>query len=351
MKYLLLASTVLLAVSVSSAALADEPDDPGAATKIYSAPPPTEPIKVPEVMKIPYTDFNTDRALMTLYHAATRKRLLEAQALEKAGKTQEALETYQDAYAHQGLPDTQLELGFAQARAGMMLPCARNIQAVIAFWTLRDYALHPVEEVRSVLAYCAKRVGTIALRVNIPGARITVDGELVMDWPYHDEFYVEPGGHEIKANASGYWMNETHVDIKAGERKELRIAMQQRIHSQYVAFPAAPMNVSIHANISRTSKDDPPTWPKGLMVASGVGMGLGVAGLATGLVFVNNAESKSSAATWTGVAAAGGMLLGLGVTGLIIGMANRPEPPPPNVIITPQFAKGEGGVQLSGTMP
>jgi hypothetical protein len=350
MKYLHLASTVLFAISFTSSALGEEPDDPRAATKMLSAPPPTEPIQVPEVMKIPYTDFNTNRALKTLYHAPTRKLLQEAQALEKAGKTQEALEKYQDAYAHHGLPDTQLELGFAQARAGMMLPCARNIQAVMAFWALRDYALHPVEEVRAVLAFCAKHVGTIALRINIPGVRITVDGELVMDWPYHDDIYVEPGGHEIKANASGYWMNETHVDIKAGERKELRIAMQQRIHSQYVAFPAAPMNISIHANISK-APNDPPTWPRNLMTASGVSMGLGVVGLVTGLVFVNNAESKSDAATWTGVAATGGLLLGLGVTGLIVGLAYRPEPSPPNVIITPQFARGEGGVQVTGTIP
>ncbi|MDI1446274.1 hypothetical protein [Polyangium sp. 6x1] len=355
MKHLHLASTVLLAVLVSSSvALADEPSappyDPGAATKIFSAPRPTEPIEVPEVMKIPYTDLNTDRALLSLYDAPTRKRLQEAQALEKAGKTQEALEKYQDAHVHHHLPDTQLELGFAQARAGLFLPCARNIQAVIAFWALREYALHPVEEVRAVQIYCARHVGTVALRINIPDVRITVDGELVMDWPYHDEVYVEPGSHEIKAMASGYWLNETHVDIKAGERKELRIAMQQRVHAQYVAFPAAPTNISINANLSRASKDDPPTWPKNLMVASGIGMGLGVAGLAVGLVLVNNAESKSSAATWTGVAAAGGLMTGLSLTGLIIGLANRPEPPPPNVIITPQFAKGGAGVQLTGTL-
>ena len=343
MKRLLLASTLLLAVSVSSSvSLAQEG---------VGAPAPTEPIQVPEKLEIPHTVYTTDRAIMTPFHQSTRKLLVEAQALEKAGKVAAALEKYQDAYAHNSLPDTQLELGLAQARAGLFLPCARNIQDVIAFWALRDYRLHPVEEVRTVLAYCAKRLGTIALRINIAGVRITVDGELVMDWPYHDEIYVEPGGHEIKANASGYWMNETHVDIKAGERKELRIAMQQRIHAQYVQFPTPPIHFNLNANLSNGAKGDPPTWPQNLMIASGVGMGLGLGALAVGLVQVNNAESKSAAATWTGVATVGGIVGGISLTGLIIGLASRPPEPPPNVIITPQIAKDGGGVQFTATTP
>ncbi|MDI1432072.1 hypothetical protein [Polyangium sorediatum] len=343
MKHLLLASTLLLAVSVSSSvSLAEE----GA-----GAPAPTEPIQVPEKLEIPYTVYTTDRALMTTFHESTRKLLLEAQALEKAGKVAAALEKYQDAYAHNSLPDTQLELGLAQARAGLFLPCARNIQDVIAFWALRDYKLHPVTEVRTVLAYCAKRLGTIALRINIAGVRITVDGELVMDWPYHDEIYVEPGGHEIKANASGYWMNETHVDIKAGERKELRIAMQQRIHAQYVQFPTPPIHFNINANLSNGAKGDQPTWPRNLMIGSGVGLAFGLGGLVTGLIMNVNAPDDGTVTTGKGLAYAGGILSALSVGGLVIGLASRPEPPPPNVIITPQIAKDGGGVQFTATTP
>ncbi|MDI1483517.1 hypothetical protein [Polyangium sp. y55x31] len=346
MKHLLLASTVLLAVSASSLALADDPSR--AMAEPLVAPSPARPVKVPENLVIPYTNYNTDRALVSLFHSATRKRLQEAQALEKAGKTQEALEKYQDAHAHHGLPDTQLELGFAQARAGLFLPCARSIQAVVAFWALRDYALHSLEEVRAVQAYCARHVGTIALRINIPGVRINVDGELVMDWPYNDEIYVEPGKHFIKAIADGYYHNQTDFEIEAGERKTLNIAMQHRIQSQYVAFPAAPLNISINASLSTTTKVDPPTWPKSLMIASGVGMAVGLGALVTGLVFVNNADSKSEASTWTGVAAVGGIVSAMSLGGFLIGFASRPEPPPPNVIITPQFAKDGGGVHFTG---
>ncbi|MDC0747552.1 hypothetical protein [Polyangium mundeleinium] len=334
MKYLHLASTVLFAISVSSSALAEEPS--------------LEPPK-PEPLEIPYTSYTTGRAHELFYPPALRL-LREAQALEKEGKAQAALDKYRDAYDRQRLSDVQLELAFAQARMGLYLPAARNLAEVMAIGYVKGRTVHTDEEVHAVRKAVKARIGTIVPRVNIPGVRLTVDGEEVTDWPFSEEFYVEPGTHTIKSIADGYYFNETTVELKAGEQKVLNIAMQQRIQSHYVAFPAAPMNVSIHANISRAT-NDPPTWPRNLMIASAVSMGLGIGGLATGLVFVNNAESKSDAATWTGVAAAGGMLLGLGVIGMGIGVASRPEPPPPNVIITPQFAKGAGGVQVTGTIP
>ncbi|MDI1435687.1 hypothetical protein [Polyangium sorediatum] len=335
MKYRHLASTVLLVVSVSSSARAEEPSP--------------EPPK-PEFIHIPPSSYASARA-HELFYPTVMRLLREAQALEKEGKAQAALDKYQDAYDRQRLSDVQTELAFAQARMGLYLPAARNLAEVLALGYAKDRTVHTDEEIHAVHKAVKARLGTILPRVNIPGVRLTVDGEQVTDWPFAEEFYVEPGKHTIKAIANGYYFNETTVELKAGEQKVLNIAMQQRIQSHYVAFPAAPMNVSIHANISTATTNDPPTWPRNLMIASGVGMGLGVVGLGTGLVFVNNAESKSDAATWTGVAATGALLLGLGVTGLIIGLASRPEPPPPSFVITPQFAKGAGGVQFTGTIP
>jgi len=335
MKYLHLASTVLFAISFTSSALGEEPSP--------------EPPK-PEPLEIPYTSYATNRAQQLIFPPALRL-LREAQALEKEGQVQAALEKYKDAYDRQPLSDVQTELAFAQARMGLYLPAARNLAEVLALGYVKGRTVHTDEEVHAVRNAMKARIGTIVPRVNIPGVRLTVDGEQVTDWPFSEEFYVEPGTHTVKAIADGYYFNETTIELKAGEQKVLNIAMQQRIQSHYVAFPAAPMNISIHANISKVPTNDPPTWPRNLMIASGVSMGLGVVGLGMGLVFVNNAESKSDAATWTGVAATGVLLLGLGVAGMAIGIASRPEPSPPNVIITPQFAKGAGGVQVTGTIP
>ncbi|MDI3290204.1 hypothetical protein [Polyangium sp. 15x6] len=333
MKHLHLASIVLFAVSVSSGALAADP-----------------PAPAPEPIKIPYTSYTSARSL-AMFPPTSQKHLREAQRLEKEGKMQEALDAYQTAYDYQPLSDVQAELGFAQARMGLFLPAARNLGEVLMFSHVRDRTVHTDEEVRAVFMAVKARVGAILPRVNIPGARITVDGEQVRDWPSSEIIYVEPGKHHVKAIADDYYFYETSVEVKAGEEKTLSIAMQRRIQSHYVAFPATPMNISIHANISKASTDDPPTWPKNLMIVSGIGMGIGAGALALGLVLRSDESQLQSSGLWTGVAAGGGVLAGLSLTGLIIGLANRPEPPPPNVIITPQFAKGAGGVQVTGTLP
>lgn len=335
MKHLLLASTALLAVSVSSSAAPAAPS---------AEPPPGE------TLSIPHVSYNSNRARLAFVEEQ-RKLLIEAQALEKAGKIQEALDKYQDAYAILSYSDATLELAFAQARAGLFLPAARNIQETLTLFSLPEYRLHTLEEVRAVFAYCKKHIATIHMTINIPDVRVTIDGEEVKEWPFHEEIYVEPGKHHIKATKLGYWMNQTTVEIGKGERKDLSIAMQQRVHTQLIGFER-PVNFSLNTSTTTSESESNPTWPLKVMIASGVGMGLGVGALATGLVLRSDGAEGQTSGAWTGVAVGGAVLAGLSLTGLIIGaagIASRPTPTP-KVYITPQIAKDGGGVQLAGSI-
>jgi hypothetical protein len=72
--------------------------------------------------------------------------------------------------------------------------------------------------------------------------RITVDGEQVKEWPYFEEFYVEPGKHFIKAIKSGYWLNQTEEWRAGGFRARDQVESSTRIGSQSNAVtPAARM--------------------------------------------------------------------------------------------------------------
>ncbi|MDI3283858.1 hypothetical protein [Polyangium sp. 15x6] len=301
---------------------------------------PTEP------PKIPYLSYTSGRALSTWY-PDTLALLREAQTLEKEGKTNEALEKYRDAWRLEPYGNTYVELGLADARAGNMLPCARNLQTALQGWTRQLDFVRPVELVREVFSHCKKSVGAIAIKINVPDVRVTIDGEDVREWPYFSEIYVEPGKHTVKAKKDSYWMNQTYVEVGPGERKPLSIAMQTKYDTHFVGF-SRPVNFSVNANLATGGKNEEPTWPTKLMIASGVGIGLGVGAVVTGLVMVNNAESKSAAATWTGIAAAGGILTGISLTGLIIGVASRPREP--SVIIQPSVSNDGAGVQLTGTL-
>jgi hypothetical protein len=307
--------------------------------------------------EIPYANYDSLRGRRWLTYDTSLPILQEAQRLEKEGLRKQALDMYQDAYKETPFWRVQVDLAYAQARAGQYLSAARNLQDAILF-TDDAHPLHTREEIHAVYHFVQKHVGAIHLSVNVPDVRITVDSEWVRDWPYHGVIFVTPDDkHEIKAVKTGYWVQRAYVNVKAGEVKDLKIAMQERVLSQLVAFER-PMHVSLN----RYAAVDPEaqtgkTWPRNLMIASGVAMGLGVGGLAGGLVLVNSAKEDSARTVATGVAFTGGMLLGLGVTGLVIGIASRPDPAPPMVQITPQVVRNQhgnttgAGVTVSGTLP
>jgi hypothetical protein len=300
---------------------------------------------------IVHTSYTSDRA-HAMFSRETLKLLREAQALEKGGHVQEAIDKYQDAYDLQPLSDTETELAFAQARAGLWLPAARHLQEVLRNRSVRQNTVHTTEEVRAVFLAAKAHVGTILLHVNVPDVRITVDGEEVKEWPYHEEFYVEPGKHFIKGIKTGYWLNQTEVALAAGEQKQLSIAMQARVHSQHIGYW---MPISVNMNMQMGAPPEVPTWPTKLMIVSGLGVGLGAGALATGLV-LRDRDDGTTSPTWTGVAVAGGMLGGLSLAGLLIGaaaIAGRPSPPP--IILQPVISRDSkssdvegGGVAVNG---
>jgi hypothetical protein len=335
MKHLYLASMVLLAASLSSSAALAAPT-----TDASSAEPP----------KIPYASLGSDRA-RSVWWPETLAILKQAQALEKEGKALEALEKYRDAWRIEPYNNTYIELGLAEARLGSLLACARNLQRAIQGWNVQATWVRPIELVREVFTYCKKDLGSIGVKINVPDVRVTIDGEDIEEWPYTSEIFIKPGKHTVKAMKDSYWVNQTDVEVKPGERKPLSIAMQPKYETHFVGFsrPVA-FNVSTTA---RNENDPNPTWPGKVMIASAFGIGLGTGALAMGLVQANNAESKAAATAWTGVASGGGVLLGLGLVGMgvgLAGIASRPTPTP-TIYVTPQVAKDGAGVQLAGTIP
>jgi hypothetical protein len=300
---------------------------------------------------VAHTSYSSDRS-HAMFSRETLKLLQEAQGLEKDGRVEEAIDKYQDAYDLQPLGDVETELAFAQARAGLWLPAARHLQEVLRSMRVRERTVHTIEEVRAVFLAAKTHVGTILLHVNVPDVRITVDGEEVKEWPYHEEFYVEAGKHFIKGIKTGYWLNQTEVELAAGQQKEVSIAMQARVHTQHIGYW---MPISVNMNLQTAAPPEVPMWPRNVMIASGVGMGIGTAGIVIGALGGQQADASKSS-PWFGVGITGAALAGLSLSGLIIGVAaiaSRPSPPP--IILQPVISRdgksGDvegGGVAVSG---
>jgi hypothetical protein len=287
---------------------------------------------------------NLDANELRMFRPDVLRLVKLAEVAEKAGRMVEAIEHYEHASElGGGAVDTEVELGLAYLRAGRHLEAAQTLGFLMHFANAK--VRHP-RVVRAALDEAKRHVGAIRIHVNVEGATLNVDGASLADWPFHHTVYVTPGKHNVKATKEGYWMSQTTVEVAAGEDKELLVAMQERVSMKLVNF-ATPTHVTMKVQTANVEKN--PTWPAPLMIASGVGIGIGTGALVFGLVLHNNAKTDETATTWTGVAAAGGIIGAVSLTGLIIGavgLASRPAPPP--VIIQPSFGQDGAGVAVSG---
>ncbi|MDI3288643.1 tetratricopeptide repeat protein [Polyangium sp. 15x6] len=267
----------------------------------------------------------------------------QAYKAERRGDFKEALDLFEQALQRDRDNDVEVELGLAQLRAGNYLQAARHLDMALVYG--HRLRAHRIDETYAALGECKKHIGTIILHPNVPDTRVFVGEEEVRDlWANH-EFFVAPGKHIVKAMKEGYWMNQRYVEVKAGETAEVIIPMQQRIQTQVIGFER-PLNVNMRG-YSPDPQDGKPTWPKNLIIASVVGMGLGTGALAMGLVF-RDTEDAATRRAWTGVAGAGGGLLGLSVIGLGIGIASLPQAPAPSVYIAPSVSNETMGVSATG---
>lgn len=69
--------------------------------------------------------------------------------------------------------------------------------------------------------------GTVSIKVDKPGASVTVDGNLVGLTPLEKPQMLQEGPHEVKVHLDGYAEYVQKVDVKAGQAASVDVALQQ----------------------------------------------------------------------------------------------------------------------------
>lgn len=82
------------------------------------------------------------------------------------------------------------------------------------------------DEVERELATVAPRVGSLALKVDVAGATITLDGREIGTSPLADEVLVNLGERRLVVTAPGHAPAEKVFDVEGGKRTALRIRLQ-----------------------------------------------------------------------------------------------------------------------------
>ena len=152
-----------------------------------------------------------------------RRRFQEGVAAVDAGNYEAARVAFQQAYALKPHPSVLRNLGQAELRTGHYLEAARHLSTFLRETTFGSAADREV--VSKSLSQAEAEVAKLLVDVDVAGADITVDGEVVGRSPTPDPFYAEPGERMIRIQKDGYEPYVKSQVVEAGRTTHLKIAL------------------------------------------------------------------------------------------------------------------------------
>jgi tetratricopeptide (TPR) repeat protein len=150
-------------------------------------------------------------------------------ALYKQSRWADAEAAFQKAWDLHRSFDLAANLGDCELRVGQNREAAEHLA-----YALRELPLstNPTrrERIQQLLAQARALVGALRVRVNVPGADISVDGRAAGVSPLADEVFIDPGPHIVEARLQGYVSVERALDVQAGQAVDvaLELAVKQR---------------------------------------------------------------------------------------------------------------------------
>ncbi len=194
----------------------------------------------------------------------------------RSGRYEEALATFQDAYATYPSDKILFNIGMALGQLGREAAAAQAFDQFLQN-VGTDSGDARAGAARSALDRLAARLGRLQFGEAAAAAALTVDGAPVI-LPAHRMLYVKPGSHTVSAAAPGLVTRRIRVEVRAGEQRAVELELRP---------PPSPAVVAAAAR-SRTSaapSSDRPvprrrvwTW-----VAAGGALALAAGGAYAGL--------------------------------------------------------------------
>jgi hypothetical protein len=189
-------------------------------------------------------------------------------------KWEEAAERFEFAARAKNTPGLRYYIGYCQEKAGLLVE-ARD--SYVEAKTLLE--TQPAADVETLIPEALERVETALPRVSLrgapQGAKIFVDGKDAND---ADELMLNPGEHSLKATAPDHEDFETTVALREGQTEIILVKMTPREQR------AEPAPVSAPPPAVEPEESRGPAGDGARRAVFWTGVGVGVAGLATGVV-------------------------------------------------------------------
>ncbi|MEI9936592.1 MAG: hypothetical protein WDO69_05145 [Pseudomonadota bacterium] len=146
------------------------------------------------------------------------------------------------------------------------------------------------ERLRAALSEMKEAVGTVHLAVNVDGAEILVEQEIVGTSPLAREVYLNPGTRLLQARLANGALSRQTLEVEAGKSYEVALSVEPSLNGQQVAVaPLESADETAHATLPVHDDRAAPNWAPVLVTG-----GLAVAAAAIGTGFAIDASSAKS---------------------------------------------------------
>ncbi len=252
-----------------------------------------------------------------------RQRFQEGVKLYDAKKYEEARGAFLQAYALKKHPAVLLNLAQSELKSGHPVDAARHFSQYLQ--ENRDASAAERKAAEQGLAEARLKTGRVLIEVNVQGADVFVDDELVGRAPLREAVDVGQGPHKIEARYAGYPHAAGQINAVVGQQSSITLKLDKGGSTAAVAPPvatppptaASPATASPAPSVPVTT--EPPPTPESPPPASGdsgisvstagrpsffswatsdpvawIGGGLTLIGIGVGIGFAASANSASS---------------------------------------------------------
>ena len=208
-----------------------------------------------------------------------------------AGDVHQALRGFRDAWELAKTPEIAANLAVVEASFGHHRNAAEHFQFALSHLP----ATATPEQEQAVAAGLEEEkryVVTLVIQGPPVGARILIDGMLVGKAPELHEAYVDPGIHDVRAEAAGYQSMTRSVQASAGTTVTVPLVLQVERGAQPSTSSAGAVPAATAAEPPRLDDQPGPNVAPIL-----IGAGVTVVGATIGTVFLlkmNSAKTEAS---------------------------------------------------------
>jgi tetratricopeptide (TPR) repeat protein len=162
----------------------------------------------------------------------------------KEGRFAEAERAYREALAIKPGYDIAGNLGAAELAQGKLREAAAHLAFTLRLFPITgDPALR--DQMQRALDQARRGVGAVEVKLDLAGATVRVDGEIVGEAPLLDALYVDPGEHTISASLPGYRGAEQRIRVDGGGAAVVTLALTRLPPPVVARAPVAPRRRSL----------------------------------------------------------------------------------------------------------